>query len=384
MYNYKVNVKKVSGRLNESVLPKKNLLIKSKVKRTEKGLMRDAARYLLENYGLELKDATIVLESAPRTNGRTQTEKQAAQSAQTNHRLTRPNIPLDKIRDKVTSVLVDEVFSEFRIGRRELRHRVPDGICITLDGDVQIYGGNNHSGFGTSYSDAANATWKDQSYDADEKAADNVFSVQFDDDDFERLIWYTENLDNEIINDVDDDAEDYETAWLYNDEIDNLESNLEAITSYSDITGRMRYLSYDSSKSLLEEIKILVDNIMKEYVKMSSNSSKVNSKTGLRKMEEEEKPVRKAPLQKEKFTTKELLELCTRTRNGDYEYSGYRTTPDGRKYQLKVSSVATSGRRIWVWTGSPSVKLSAKAVAMYDFVTKSWQKKRNNFIEIVD
>lgn len=101
-------------------------------------------------------------------------------------------------------------------------------------------------------------------------------------------------------------------------------------------------------------------------------------------IEEVAKPKRKAPLQKERFTTKELLSLCKERGHGDLEYSGYRTTPDGRKYELKVSSVVTGGRRVWVWTGSPTVNLNAKAVALYDVKTNTWQKKRNNFIDIVD
>lgn len=177
MYKYKISIKKVSGMLNESVLPKKNLVIKSKVKRTTRGILKEAAKYLLENYGLELKDARIVLENAPRINGRTDMEKQAANAAQTNHRLTRPNISLGKIRDELAKGLAEEVYSNFRLGRRELRYRVPDGICITLDGDVQFYGDYIYGEWGTSYSSAANAGWKNQSYDADEKAADNVFSV---------------------------------------------------------------------------------------------------------------------------------------------------------------------------------------------------------------
>lgn len=99
---------------------------------------------------------------------------------------------------------------------------------------------------------------------------------------------------------------------------------------------------------------------------------------------EVKKTVRKAPLQKERFSTEELLSLCKERGHGDLEYSGYRTTPDGRKYELKVSSVATGGRRVWVWTGSPTVNLNAKAVALYDVKNKTWQKKRNKFIEIVD
>ena len=102
---------------------------------------------------------------------------------------------------------------------------------------------------------------------------------------------------------------------------------------------------------------------------------------------EVKKPVRKAPLQKERFTIKDIIELCKTEGKFDgreYNYSGYRTTPDGREYQLKVSSCATSGKRIWIWTGSPSVKWSAKAVALYDGYEGKWHKKRNNFIEIVD
>lgn len=97
------------------------------------------------------------------------------------------------------------------------------------------------------------------------------------------------------------------------------------------------------------------------------------------------KPKRKAPLQKERFTTEELLSLCKERGHGDFEYRGSRTTPDGRKYELMVSSSASGGRRVWVWTGSPFIKFGSKSVALYDTKDKQWLvKKRNNFIEIVD
>ena len=102
-------------------------------------------------------------------------------------------------------------------------------------------------------------------------------------------------------------------------------------------------------------------------------------------IEEVAKPKRKAPLQKERFTTEELLSLCKDIGHGNFEYSGRRTTPDGRNYELKISTVASGGRRVWVWTGSPFVRLSSKSVAFYDVKTKTWLvKKRNNFIQIVD
>ena len=68
---------------------------------------------------------------------------------------------------------------------------------------------------------------------------------------------------------------------------------------------------------------------------------------------EVKKPVRKAPLQKERFTIKDIIELCKTEGKFDgreYNYSGYRTTHDGREYQLKVSSCATRGKRIWIWS----------------------------------
>ena len=95
------------------------------------------------------------------------------------------------------------------------------------------------------------------------------------------------------------------------------------------------------------------------------------------------KPKRKAPLQKEQFTIEDLKKLC-KFNGREYEYRGYRTTPDGRKYELMVSSAATGGRKIWVWAAGPSISLSSKAVALYDTKTNTWQKKRNNFINIVD
>lgn len=98
------------------------------------------------------------------------------------------------------------------------------------------------------------------------------------------------------------------------------------------------------------------------------------------------KPKRKAPLQKDRFTTEELLGMCERTNNGEYRYSEIRTTPDGRSYVLQISSAATGGRKVWVWSfGRTSNPLNTKSCALYDVPSKTWiVKKRNNFIDIVD
>ena len=99
------------------------------------------------------------------------------------------------------------------------------------------------------------------------------------------------------------------------------------------------------------------------------------------------KPKRKAPLQKERFTIEDIIELCKtegRFDGEEYDYTGYRTTPDGRKYQLKVSSCATYGKKFWIWTGSPSVKWTSTPVAIYDVYEGKWDKKRNKFIELID
>lgn len=98
------------------------------------------------------------------------------------------------------------------------------------------------------------------------------------------------------------------------------------------------------------------------------------------------KPKRKAPLQKDRFTTEELLGMCKRTNNGEYRYSEIRNTPDGRGYVLQISSAATGGRKVWVWSfGRTSNPLNTKSCALYDVPSKTWIiKKRNNFIDIVD
>lgn len=59
MYKYSVSIKKVSGRLNESVLPNKNLTVKSKSELNEEAVFNQAAKYLMENYSLELESADV-------------------------------------------------------------------------------------------------------------------------------------------------------------------------------------------------------------------------------------------------------------------------------------------------------------------------------------
>lgn len=59
MYKYNVQIKKVSGRLNESVLPNKNLTVKSKTELNEEAVFNRTTKYLMENYGLELESADV-------------------------------------------------------------------------------------------------------------------------------------------------------------------------------------------------------------------------------------------------------------------------------------------------------------------------------------
>lgn len=59
MYKYKISIKKVSGRLNESVLPNKNLVISSKTKKHVNQIFVEASEYLMKKYGLVLESAEI-------------------------------------------------------------------------------------------------------------------------------------------------------------------------------------------------------------------------------------------------------------------------------------------------------------------------------------
>jgi hypothetical protein len=61
MYKYKVQVKKVSGRLNESVLPSKSLVVKSKTKKTNNQVFAEASKYYKEKYGLVIESADVNL-----------------------------------------------------------------------------------------------------------------------------------------------------------------------------------------------------------------------------------------------------------------------------------------------------------------------------------
>lgn len=59
MYKYNVQIQKVSGKLNESVLPSKNLVVKSKTKKTNKQVFDEASRYFEKKYGLVIESADV-------------------------------------------------------------------------------------------------------------------------------------------------------------------------------------------------------------------------------------------------------------------------------------------------------------------------------------
>lgn len=61
MYKYNVKIQKVSGRLNESVLPSKNLVVKSKTKKTDKQVFAEASKYFKNKYGLVIESADVTL-----------------------------------------------------------------------------------------------------------------------------------------------------------------------------------------------------------------------------------------------------------------------------------------------------------------------------------
>lgn len=294
MYKYKISIKKVSGMLKESVLPKKNLVIKSKVQRTTRGILKEAAKYLLENYGLELRDALIV-EKAPRINGKWSYEADAAEAAQKNHFIKRHQDPanwskigtLERLRDEITKELVNSIY--FRAGDKIHYLKLPDGIAITLDGDVNVYGSTS-AGMHTR-EDATGATWSDQSYAADEKASDNVFTYDFDEEDFNSLVNFRHNLDNEISygdydeDNYDNDEEMYESMRIdFEDGIDSMQRAMEKVKSFTDIEKcKQNYSTTKSSDSVFDELKTNVMNVIKDYMKMNKN--KAHSMMGMKKME---------------------------------------------------------------------------------------------------
>ena len=59
MYKYKVQVKKVSGRLNESVLPSKNLIVKTKTKKSKSAVLAEASKFFKKKYGLVIESAEM-------------------------------------------------------------------------------------------------------------------------------------------------------------------------------------------------------------------------------------------------------------------------------------------------------------------------------------
>lgn len=59
MFKYNIQVMKVSGRLNESVLPSKNLVVKSKTEKTNKEVFAEVSKYYKEKYGLVIESLEV-------------------------------------------------------------------------------------------------------------------------------------------------------------------------------------------------------------------------------------------------------------------------------------------------------------------------------------
>lgn len=59
MFKYNVKIQKVSGRLNESVLPSKSLVVKSKTEKTNKEVFAEVSKYYKEKYGLVIESLNV-------------------------------------------------------------------------------------------------------------------------------------------------------------------------------------------------------------------------------------------------------------------------------------------------------------------------------------
>ena len=59
MYRYKLQVQKVSGKLNESVLPSKNLVVKSKTKKSKSELLSETSKFFKNKYGLTVESIGV-------------------------------------------------------------------------------------------------------------------------------------------------------------------------------------------------------------------------------------------------------------------------------------------------------------------------------------
>ena len=60
MFKYKINVKRVSGRLNESVLPSKSLVVKSKNRKSDRQVFEEASKFFKKKYGLVIESADVI------------------------------------------------------------------------------------------------------------------------------------------------------------------------------------------------------------------------------------------------------------------------------------------------------------------------------------
>lgn len=63
MFKYNVKIQKVSGSLNESAMPSKSLVVKSKTEKTDKEVFAEASKFYKEKYGLVIESAEVSSEN---------------------------------------------------------------------------------------------------------------------------------------------------------------------------------------------------------------------------------------------------------------------------------------------------------------------------------
>lgn len=221
MYRYKIQIKRVSGLLKEGALPKKNLVYKSNTKKTEKEVLKQANKFLLSRYNVEVNAADVIVESASE----------------------------GELRDAITQELVRNLYIRVVNAQRFDPIFLPEGIIInTENGSAKLYGGKGNTEYGKLGQDDVR----------------DAYGFRFAGNEFDGLMSYRDDLYQDCLSDdweghTEDDNED--EFWK---ELENISECFLRLETYDGIKEEVTKMNYEPSRLLLRGLKSLVDKIVGE------------------------------------------------------------------------------------------------------------------------
>ena len=287
MYTYRIKIKKVSGRLNESVLPSKVLVIKTKTKKSKEDLFLESKKYFKNRYGLTVE--SILVEASPRIDKDYENELDNdfdfedsdelghyyGMHAQKNHHTTRGKVDLKKLRNDIARAILDLNYNQMENSAGEA-----DRLYIDLLGKVSLetVGGESYPSdneFHSYYK--AEKIYGSPKLKHGENRYSFDFSTYFGYGSLGVDMKYILEKLYDKIGDEYEDEESYEAvSFIYDDVKNEMIEVMESILESSDdVCASIQKYNDAIYGFIFENIVWYANKIVKDYMKMSKNKGAI-------------------------------------------------------------------------------------------------------------